>query len=117
MTERPDITRMYRTRNEGGFPDAIELIGRSYTKVEDLRYGTNPHQPAALYRPKDGAGLVVGAYRLLKSGKGGLCQINVEDMHHAVGILAAFAFFASSWAEARRDAGAAAHGVSAAAPE
>lgn len=78
---------MYRTRAKGSFPDTIDLIGRAYVKVEDLRYGTNPHQPAALYRPVDGEGLVLGAYEVLKTGKAGLSQVNVEDVHHALGIL------------------------------
>jgi phosphoribosylaminoimidazolecarboxamide formyltransferase / IMP cyclohydrolase len=86
MTDR-DLKSMYRTRAEGDFPDTIEVLGNSYAKVEDLRYGTNPHQPAAFYRPADGEGLVLGAYELLKTGKSGLSQTNIEDMHHAVGIL------------------------------
>ncbi|HQH68979.1 MAG TPA: IMP cyclohydrolase, partial [Candidatus Hydrogenedentes bacterium] len=86
MAEK-DLKQMYRTRTEGHFPDAIELLGRTYAKVEDLRYGTNPHQPAAFYRPADGKNLVLGAYEILKTGKSGLSQTNIEDMHHAVGIL------------------------------
>ena len=82
-----DLKKMYRTRTEGDFPETFEVMGRAYEKVEDLRYGTNPHQPAAFYRPADGQGLVLGAYEILKSGKGGLSQTNLEDMHHAVGIL------------------------------
>ncbi len=82
-----DLKKMYRTRTEGDFPDTFEVMGRSYEKVEDLRYGTNPHQPAAFYRPADGGGLVLGRYEILKTGKGGLSQTNLEDMHHAVGIL------------------------------
>jgi phosphoribosylaminoimidazolecarboxamide formyltransferase/IMP cyclohydrolase len=86
MSDR-DLKDMYRRRTEGDFPAAIELLGRAYEKIEDLRYGTNPHQPAAFYRPKDSSGLVLGAYKLLKTGKSGLSQTNIEDMHHAVGIL------------------------------
>ncbi len=86
MAEK-DLRQMYRTRTEGNFPETLELLGRAYTKVEDLRYGTNPHQPAAFYRPAGGEGLVLGAYEILKSGKSGLSQTNIEDMHHAVGIL------------------------------
>lgn len=86
MAER-DLKQMYRTRTEGDFPDRVELLGRPFEKVENLRYGTNPHQPAAYYRPAEGQGLVVGAYELLKTGKSGLSQTNLEDMHHAVGIL------------------------------
>lgn len=77
---------MYRTQTLGDFPDTVEVAGRKYTKVEDLRYGTNPHQPAAFYRPVDGE-VVVGAYEILKTGKSGLSQTNLEDIHHAVGIL------------------------------
>ena len=86
MSEK-DLKQMYRSRTEGNFPETFEALGRRYVKVEDLRYGTNPHQPAAFYRPEDPRGLVLGAYQLLKSGKSGLSQTNIEDMHHAVGIL------------------------------
>ena len=86
MAEK-DLKQMYRTRTEGEFPDAIEVVGRKYVKVENLRYGTNPHQPAAFYRPADGQRLVLGSYEILKTGKSGLSQTNLEDMHHAVGIL------------------------------
>jgi AICAR transformylase/IMP cyclohydrolase PurH len=78
---------IYRTRAVGDFPDGFEALGRQYEKVEDLRYGTNPHQPAAFYRPVAGQGLVLGHYKLLKTGKNGLSQTNLEDMQHAVGIL------------------------------
>ncbi len=86
MTEK-NLKDMYRTRTEADFPDAIEVIGRAYAKVENLRYGTNPHQAAAFYRPVDGKNLVLGAHEILKTGKSGLSQTNIEDMHHAVGIL------------------------------
>jgi len=86
MAEK-DLKQMYRTRTEGDFPESFEMLGRAYSKVEDLRYGTNPHQPAAFYRPADGQNLVLGAYEMLKTGKSGLSQTNIEDMHHAVGIL------------------------------
>ncbi len=86
MSEK-DLKAMYRTRTEGQFPETIELLGRGYVKVEDLRYGTNPHQPAAYYKPGDASGLALGAYTMLKTGKSGLSQTNLEDMHHAIGIL------------------------------
>jgi phosphoribosylaminoimidazolecarboxamide formyltransferase/IMP cyclohydrolase len=82
-----DLKKMYRTKTEGDFPETIEVIGKRYEKVEDLRYGTNPHQPAAFYRPADGENLVLGRYEMLKTGKSGLSQTNLEDMQHAVGIL------------------------------
>ncbi len=86
MTEH-DLKAMYRTRTEGQFPETVDVLGRSYQKVDDLRYGTNPHQPAAFYKPADGTSLVLGAYAMLKTGKSGLSQTNLEDMHHAIGIL------------------------------
>lgn len=86
MTDK-DLKQMYRTHTEGAFPETIEVMGRTYVKADDLRYGTNPHQPAAFYRPTDGGNLVLGHYRMLKTGKSGLSQTNLEDMHHAVGIL------------------------------
>ncbi len=82
-----DLKAQYRTRTEGSFPASFDAMGRTYEKVEDLRYGTNPHQPAAFYRPADGKNLVLGAHEILKTGKSGLSQTNIEDMHHAVGIL------------------------------
>ncbi len=86
MSEK-DLKQMYRTRTEGAFPHHIDLLGRRYEKVDDLRYGTNPHQAAAFYRPERETRLVLGAHRVLKTGKSGLSQTNIEDMHHAVGIL------------------------------
>jgi len=82
-----DLKKMYKTRTVGDLPEAFEVLGRRYTKVEDLRYGTNPHQPAAFYRPAEAQHLVLGAYQILKTGKSGLSQTNLEDMHHALGIL------------------------------
>ena len=82
-----DLKKMYRSRTVGEFPDTFEVVGRTYTKREDLRYGTNPHQPAAFYSPQDDGNLVLGKYEILKTGKGGLSQTNLEDMHHAIGIL------------------------------
>ena len=84
---RDDLKQMYRTRTEGDFPDTVDVLGKAYEKVEDLRYGTNPHQPAAFYRPADGQRLVLGAHEILKTGKSGLSQTNMEDMQHAIGIL------------------------------
>jgi phosphoribosylaminoimidazolecarboxamide formyltransferase/IMP cyclohydrolase len=44
-----------------GFPDLLTL---SYQKVQDLRYGENPHQKAALYRDETGETGVVTAKKL-----------------------------------------------------
>ena len=35
----------YLVKNIGHFPQEVEIAGRRYIKVDDLRYGTNPHQP------------------------------------------------------------------------
>ena len=86
MSEK-DLKAMYRTRTEGEFPATFSVLGRDYEKVEDLRYGTNPHQPAAFYRPAGASGLVLGAYKMLKTGKSGLSQTTLEDKPHAIGIL------------------------------
>ncbi len=75
----------YLTRNVGDFPDTVELFGRTYVKVQDLRYGTNPHQPAAWYRPAD-AETPIGSLEVLKTGKSGLSQTNLEDVSYALNI-------------------------------
>ncbi len=85
------ITRStYLSRHVGEYPDAIEVLGVRYEKVEDLRYGTNPHQTAAFYRPAGRPG-VIGGMKVLKSGKGGLSQTNLEDISYALNILKFFA--------------------------
>jgi phosphoribosylaminoimidazolecarboxamide formyltransferase / IMP cyclohydrolase len=78
--------RMYFEKHVGQFPEEFEFLGQSYEKAEDLRYGSNPHQTAAVYRPR-GRRLVLGAYRLLKSGKEGLSETNLEDMDRALRIV------------------------------
>ncbi len=78
--------RMYFSRREGAFPKHFDLLGVRYEKVEDLRYGTNPHQAAAFYRV-DGRDQALGSYRLLKSAKSGLSQTNLEDMDRGMGIV------------------------------
>ena len=87
------IRKRYRTRLEEHFPEEIRVVlggeEMAYEKALSLRYGANPHQPAALYRPKEGR-LTVGGMRELKTGKGGLSQTNVEDVNHALSILKYF---------------------------
>ena len=79
----------YLSRNVGSFPDTLEWLGRSYTKVDDLRYGTNPHQTAAFYRPP--ANAVIGEMQVLKNGKSGLSQTNLEDISYSLNIVKYFA--------------------------
>lgn len=85
--KKNDLKSMYRTKVEGSFPESIDIMGKRWVKVEDLRYGTNPHQPSAFYRPLEGDKVFLGAYQILKTGKSGLSQTNLEDLHHAFGIL------------------------------
>jgi AICAR transformylase/IMP cyclohydrolase PurH len=87
------IKKLYRTKVEESFPDEIKIIlGNQeikYHKAQSLRYGENPHQPAAYYAPKEGK-LTVGAMKILKTGKGGLSRTNIEDMDNAMNIVRYF---------------------------
>lgn len=80
----------YLTRNEGNYPEKITVGSRVYVKNSDLRYGTNPHQPAALYVPEGGHGAIADM-KTLKSGKNGLSQTNLEDISGALNIVKFFA--------------------------
>lgn len=66
------------------FGDLREAFVKSRIK---LRYGTNPHQRAALYVQK---GSLWGNVKELKTGKSGLSQTNVEDVDRALRILRYF---------------------------
>ncbi len=79
----------YLTKNVGNFPESMEINGRKFKKVEDLRYGTNPHQPAAYYRP-EGAECPIAGMKVLKTGKSGLSQTNLEDISYALNIVKFF---------------------------
>jgi phosphoribosylaminoimidazolecarboxamide formyltransferase/IMP cyclohydrolase len=85
-----DYRQKYFSRTESGFPDEVEILGVPYVKVEDLRYGTNPHQPASFYRPKGSSGLTFGDMELLKSGKSGLSETNYGDLNHGANIVKYF---------------------------
>jgi phosphoribosylaminoimidazolecarboxamide formyltransferase/IMP cyclohydrolase len=90
MSKQETITRnSYSTKNTGNFSDRIELNGISYQKVEDLRYGTNPHQTAAYYKPV-GISSPLGDMEILKSGKNGLSQTNLEDISYSLNIVKFF---------------------------
>ncbi|MCE5323861.1 IMP cyclohydrolase [bacterium] len=80
----------YFSRTESGFPDEVEILGTTYVKVEDLRYGTNPHQGASFYRPKGSSGLPFGDMIQLKSGKSGLSETNYGDLNHGSNIVKYF---------------------------
>ncbi len=79
----------YLSKNVGNFPPEVEIAGRRYVKVDDLRYGTNPHQPAAYYKPA-GETCVIGDMAVLKNGKNGLSQTNLEDISYALNIVKFF---------------------------
>ena len=79
----------YLSRNVGDFPAEMVINGKRYVKIDDLRYGTNPHQPAASYRPADEDGVISGM-EVLKNGKNGLSQTNLEDISGALNIVKFF---------------------------
>ncbi|MEA3328764.1 MAG: bifunctional phosphoribosylaminoimidazolecarboxamide formyltransferase/IMP cyclohydrolase [Candidatus Omnitrophota bacterium] len=73
------------TESTGGFPDSLNL---SFEKVQDLRYGENPHQKAAFYKEKSPARSgVVGARQL--HGKE-LSFNNIIDLNAALEIIGEF---------------------------
>ena len=79
----------YLSQNLGDFQDQMIIAGKTYEKVTDLRYGTNPHQTAAYYRPVEENG-VIGGMKILKNGKSGLSQTNLEDISYALNIVKFF---------------------------
>lgn len=85
-----DYRAKYFSRTEGEFPEEVTILGGEYTKVEDLRYGTNPHQAAAFYRPKASTGLPFADMEIIKTGKSGLSETNLSDIHHGISIVKYF---------------------------
>jgi phosphoribosylaminoimidazolecarboxamide formyltransferase/IMP cyclohydrolase len=87
------LRRMYRTKLEEEFPETVKIvIGDEeivYGKAMSLRYGENPHQPAAFYAPNEGD-LTTGALKVVKTGKGGLSQTNLEDVNNSLNIVRYF---------------------------
>ena len=92
------IRKIYRTAQKEDYPESVklEMNGKTieYSKVhwringEDrgLRYGTNPHQKAALYRPTHSvAG--IGGVEWVKWGKDGPSATNIEDGSHGLRIV------------------------------
>ena len=79
----------YLTANTGNFPTEIIMDGRKFVKASDLRYGTNPHQSAAFYRPEGQTGAIMDMVTL-KTGKNGLSQTNLEDISGALNIVKYF---------------------------
>jgi len=86
-----DFRSKYFSRTASGFPEEMELMGVTYVKVEDLRYGTNPHQGASFYRPKGAQNMPFGQMEIIKSGKSGLSETNYGDLNHGANIVKYFA--------------------------
>jgi len=89
MSEEKLNRSTYLSKHVGDFPATAELFGKSYEKVDDLRYGTNPHQTAAFYKPV-GVNSVIGDMKVLKNGKSGLSQTNLEDISYSLNIVKFF---------------------------
>ena len=88
MTEKLN-RNTYLSKHVGDFPETAEVMGRNFVKVDDLRYGTNPHQTAAFYKPV-GRNCVIGDMQVLKNGKSGLSQTNLEDISFSLNIVKFF---------------------------
>src|SRR6266487_1046014 len=96
-----EIRWIYRTARDEDLPLSLKLmIGDmvfEYSKVQwkvegrmrGLRYGTNPHQKAALYRPKQSKG-GIGKVDWVKWGKNGPSATNIEDGSHGLRIVGYF---------------------------
>ncbi len=83
-----ELRARLRPAGESRFPRVLHL---SYSKLEDLRYGENPHQAAAIYSTLDGAPAgptVVGARKL--HGKE-LSYNNLADASAALELVRALA--------------------------
>ncbi|MFA6928956.1 MAG: IMP cyclohydrolase [Lentisphaeria bacterium] len=79
----------YLSKHLGIFPEVASFLDREYQKVDDLRYGTNPHQTAAFYKPS-GKNCPIGDMKVLKTGKSGLSQTNLEDLSYSLNIVKYF---------------------------
>jgi len=94
----PELKELYRTPVAEAHPAEITvtvgdrpIVYRKATWSYDgqdvaLRYGENPHQPAAFYAPAEGVG-AMSRLTWVKLGKGGPSWINLADMDHALRIL------------------------------
>ncbi len=68
------------------FPPTLPLV---FEKVQDLRYGENPHQQAAFYRPAGSAALGLAAARTLQGKE--LSFNNIADADTAIECVRQFA--------------------------
>jgi|GEM_PF-259214 len=95
-TDITQFKRVYRSRNEGDFPEELAITLR---KEHDLKYGENPNQQAALYALDTIAGVQakrVAELTNLRSvrkdgmGKGGLSLTNYMDIARGMDTLKYF---------------------------
>ncbi len=71
----------YMTKEVNGTQDGLpDIFAKAYTKIQDLRYGENPHQKAAFYRDPEIRGGIAAAKQL--HGKE-LSYNNIVDMEAA----------------------------------
>ncbi|MCW4048294.1 MAG: IMP cyclohydrolase [Candidatus Bathyarchaeota archaeon] len=93
MSKPKSMRKSYSTALGEDYPEEIKIqIGDHetvYRKKMSLRYGENPHQPAAYYAPTTGH-LTVGDLEIVKTGKGGLSMTNVEDVNNSLRIVSYF---------------------------
>ena len=98
---KQEIRKIYRTARKEDFPESLKLVmdGKTmeYVKVRwtidghdrSLRYGTNPHQKAAFYKPVESRG-GIGNVEWIKWGKDGPSATNIEDGSHGLRIVRYF---------------------------
>ncbi len=89
MPEEKLNRNTYLSKHQGNFPEQVTILNRQYRKVDDLRYGTNPHQTAAFYKPEKNY-CPIGEMKVLKTGKSGLSQTNLEDLSYSLNIVKFF---------------------------
>ena len=80
------LTRLDAENKPGTFPDRLQL---AFDKVEDLRYGENPHQQAAFYREPEVVAGSISSYTQLQGKE--LSYNNIADADAAWECVKAFA--------------------------
>lgn len=75
-------------RDKAGLPKYLDTISMTFEKVQDMRYGENPHQSAAFYKEVGNSdGMLSGIEQL--HGKE-LSFNNINDLHGALELLKEF---------------------------
>lgn len=76
---------LHSSQGDERFPETLTL---TFTKVQELRYGENPHQPAAFYRDVLAHGLSLAEIQQLHGRA--LSYTNLLDLSAAVGLVLEF---------------------------